>query len=390
MRPLHILHVFRSPVGGLFRHVLDVAQGQIARGHKVGMIVSNLTGGEAADSRLAAFAPQLALGLTRIPMHRLPHPSDLAVVRHLIQRTKQTKADIIHGHGAKGGAYIRLAPAPAEIVRAMTPHGGSLHFGQKTLSGRVYLTFERLLMRRPTLYLFESDYAAATFRKKIGEPRGTVRIIHNGVGTTEFAPIVLDSDATDLVFLGELRQLKGIDVLLEALARLHRDGRSTTLSIVGDGPLADELHARTRELGLAHAVRFFAPMPARHALAKGRTMVVPSRSESLPYVVLEAAAAGKPLIATRVGGIPEIFGAQSASLVPPDDSGTLADAIRHALDNPQAADADAMFLRKRVATDFSVDVMVESIIAAYRHDHKNLNASTVTRAASEAVGDVAR
>ena len=61
-RPLNIIHVFRSPVGGLFRHVLDVAEGQIARGHRVGMIVSNLTGGARADAQLAEIAPRLALG----------------------------------------------------------------------------------------------------------------------------------------------------------------------------------------------------------------------------------------------------------------------------------------------------------------------------------------
>ncbi|HWM82655.1 MAG TPA: glycosyltransferase family 4 protein [Pseudolabrys sp.] len=391
MQPLHILHIFRSPVGGLFRHVLDVAQGQIARGHKVGMVVSNLTGGEDASRRLAALAPQLALGLTRIPMRRLPHPSDLAVVRHLMQRTRQTKANVIHGHGAKGGAYVRLVPAPAGIIRALTPHGGSLHFGPETLSGRVYLAFERLLMRRRTLYLFESAYAADTFRKKIGEPRGSLRVIHNGVGAPEFDPVLLESDATDLVFLGELRHLKGVDVLLAALSQLHRSGRTATLSVIGDGPLVYDLRARASELELAQAVRFLPPMPARLALAKGQMMVVPSRSESLPYVVLEAAAAARPLVATRVGGIPEIFGPQSVSLVPPGDSVALAEAIRQALDDPHTAGINAERLQERIASDFSVDAMVAGIIAAYQQELQQLVISGVTdRAGHDAVGSAVR
>ena len=368
MRPLRILHVFRSPVGGLFRHVEDVASGQIARGHQVGMIVSNLTGGEDADRRLTALSPQLALGLSRIPMRRLPHPSDIAVVRHLARRMREAEIDVIHGHGAKGGAYVRLVRAGADVLRVLTPHGGSLHYGPQTLSGRAYLAFERLLMRRRTLYLFESRYAAQTFRRKIGEPRGALRIIHNGVGAAEFAAVPPEKDATDLVFLGELRHLKGIDVLLEALSRLNREGRAVTLSVIGSGPLAGELEARASALGLAQAVRFLPPMPARRALAKGRTMVVPSRAESLPYVVLEAAAAGRPLIATRVGGIPEIFGPQASALVAPDDSVALAGAIRQVLDDPQAAEASAGTLQSRVAADFSVDVMVDNILAAYRQE----------------------
>jgi glycosyltransferase involved in cell wall biosynthesis len=391
MRPLHILHVFRSPVGGLFRHVLDVTRGQIERGHKVGMIVSNLTGGEDASRRLATLAPHLALGLTRIAMRRLPHPSDAGAVLHLARRARGAKADIIHGHGAKGGAYIRLAPVPAGVVRVLTPHGGILHYGTETLSGRAYLAFERQLMRRRTLYLFESVFAADTFRQKIGEPRGTVRTIHNGVGAAEFAPVPLDDDATDLMFLGELRHLKGVDILLDALALLHREGRTATLSIVGDGALASALRARAAETGLSGVVRFFSPMPARLAMAKGRTMIVPSRSESLPYAVLEAAAAAKPLVATHVGGIPEIFGPQAGVLVPPNDSVALADAIRRMLDDPDAAKADAMTLQDRVAADFSADAMVENIIAAYRHMQAQISFSSVkNNAADPATGDANR
>jgi glycosyltransferase involved in cell wall biosynthesis len=246
-----------------------------------------------------------------------------------------------------------------------------------------------MLMRRRTLYLFESSYAAETFRKKIGEPRGSVRIIHNGVGTDEFDPIPADEGATDLVFLGELRHLKGIDVLLEALALLHRDDRIVTLSIIGDGPLAGALRAQASELGLTNTVRFLDPMPARLALAKGRTMVVPSRSESLPYVVLEAAAAGKPLVATRVGGIPEIFGPQNGSLIPPGDSEALAKAISHMLDNPRAAEVDAKALQERIASGFSVDMMVDSILAAYQHEREQMNTMAAADAPGRSVGETA-
>lgn len=366
MRPLNVLHVFRSPVGGLFRHVRDLAQGQISRGHRVGMIVSNLTGGERATALLEALAPQLALGITRIPMHRELHPRDLAGAWHVARRIAASGADVIHGHGAKGGAFARLAPAKARVVRAYTPHGGSLLFGHDTLAGTVYLTLERMLMLRRALYLFESEYSAAIFHSKIGAPRGLVRIVHNGVGAADFEPVPLAADATDLVFLGELRQVKGIDVLLRALARLRREGRAVTATLVGDGPSEAELRRLAAELGLTAAVRFMGAMPARNALALGRIMVVPSRMESLPYVVLEAAATGKPLIATRVGGIGEIFGEQADRLIPADDDAALADAIARTLDDPAAAEANAERLHRRVATAFSVDTMVDAILAAYR------------------------
>ena len=74
-------------------------------------------------------------------------------------------------------------------MRAYTPHGGSLLFGHDTLAGKFYLATERLLMLRGDLFLFESAYSADIFRDKIGNPRGLVRIVHNGVSRAEFEPI---------------------------------------------------------------------------------------------------------------------------------------------------------------------------------------------------------
>ena len=100
-----------SPVGGLFRHVVDLARGQAARGHQVGIVADASTGGERADAAFAALSPHLALGLTRVPMSRHIGMSDVAAQRHVAQRARDTQADVLHGHGAKGGAYARLTSA---------------------------------------------------------------------------------------------------------------------------------------------------------------------------------------------------------------------------------------------------------------------------------------
>lgn len=365
MAPLNILHVFRSPVGGLFRHVVDLSREQAARGHRVGLIADSNTGGERADAMLEALKPSLALGLTRIPMRRHLGLSDIAAIAHVMRRAAEVNADVVHGHGAKGGAYARLAFRNRRAIRAYTPHGGSLLFGHDTLAGRFYLTTERLLMLRGDLFLFESGFSADMFHRKIGTPRGLVRVAHNGVSRQEFEPVVTRPDATDLVFLGELRHLKGIDVLIEAIARLRRDGRALTATLVGSGPDRDVFHAQVEHLGLSDAIRFRPAMPGPEALKLGRIMVVPSRFESLPYVVLEAAAGGVPLIATKVGGIPEIFGPQSAALVPPDDVPALTHAIVQALDGGATTLASAQQLRERVRASFSIEAMVDGVLDAY-------------------------
>jgi glycosyltransferase involved in cell wall biosynthesis len=234
------------------------------------------------------------------------------------------------------------------------------------LAGKIYLATERLLMLRGDLFLFESDYSADVFRRKIGSPRGLVRIVHNGVSQAEFKQIESVVDATDLVFMGELRPVKGIDVLLDAIARLRAAGRTVTATLVGDGPDRAALQAQVEALGLTGAVQFKPTTPAAVALTLGRIMVVPSRAESLPYVVLETAAGGKPLITTNVGGIPEIYGPLSRTLVPPQDCPALAGAIARALDHPDEMADITRKLRDQVQASFSVGTMVDGVLAAYQ------------------------
>jgi glycosyltransferase involved in cell wall biosynthesis len=361
---LNILHVLRAPVGGLFRHVVDLARGQAARGHRVGLIADALSGGAHAETALAELSPVLALGISRVPMSRHIGSRDLSARVHVARRAAETQAAVIHGHGAKGGAYARLAAGSA--LRVYTPHGGSLHFRWTTPAGFLYLALERALLPRTDLFLFESQYGRDVFRAKVGPPRALVRVVHNGVMPAEFAPVASDAGASDLLFIGELRTLKGIDVLIKAIGLLRHDGHGVTATLVGAGPDRAALEAAAAALGLRDTVRFVGPLPARTAFVLGRLLVVPSRAESLPYVVLEAAAAGIPMIATAVGGIPEIFGPDAASLIAPGDPAALAQAIARTLQQTGQQQAAVLRLQARVRDQFSVEAMTEAVLAAYR------------------------
>jgi glycosyltransferase involved in cell wall biosynthesis len=364
---LNILHVLRAPVGGLFRHVVDLARGQQARGHRVGLIADLSTGGARAEAALAQLSNVLALGVTRIAMSRQIGKADVAAIGHVAQRAADTAADVVHGHGAKGGAYARLAHRTnLRAARVYTPHGGSLHYRWGTPAGFLYLSAERMLMGRTDLFLFESAFGRDAFRLKVGTPAAPVRVVHNGVTEHEFEPVVAGPNASNLIFVGELRMLKGVDVLIKAISLLAGDGRRVTATIAGDGPdraTFEDLAAVER---IAELVHFIGATPARDAFARGRLMVVPSRAESLPYVVLEAAAAGVPQIATRVGGIPEIFGPDADDLVVPGDSAGLARAIAGFLADPGPKHAVASRLTERVRASFSIDAMTDAVLAAYR------------------------
>jgi glycosyltransferase involved in cell wall biosynthesis len=363
---LKIVHMLRAPLGGLFRHVMDVANGQIERGHRVGLIVDSTTGGTRADAVLAELAPRLALGVERVPITRQLNARDISALWRISRRISALAPDILHGHGAKGAALARLTPAAPDAVRAYTPHGGSLVYCPGTLSGGFYRTIERILNPRTDLFLFESTYVAELYRKLVAPPRGMVRVVRNGIAETEFEPAMPRPDATDIICVGELRAVKAIDVLIDALAVLAQSGRRVTATIAGEGPDAAKLKAQATRLGLADQVHFIGHCPARTAFTMGRMLVIPSRAESLPYVVLEAAAAGLPIIATNVGGVSEIFGPRAAELIPADSVAALVGAITAALDNADAMRSGVQALRARVRSEFSLGTMVESNLAAYR------------------------
>lgn len=360
-----ILHVFRAPVGGLFRHVMDLARLQAAAGHHVGLVCDSSTGGDRAAGALADLVPCLDLGLVRLPMRRNPHPSDWSCLRAVAQRAAEVGAEVLHGHGAKGGAFARLAAA-GPAIRAYTPHGGSYNYRPGSPLHRLYMGAEAVLARRTDAFLFESEYVAGRHRSFVGGPERVTRIVHNGIAEAEFAPLDRVAEPFDLLYVGELREAKGLPYLLEALVRLRAEGRALRLLLVGSGPDAEILRDTVARLGLADAVAFEPPQAIRSVLARGRILVVPSLAESLPYVVLEAAAAAQPLVATRVGGIPEIFGAAARDLVPSRDPAALVEGIRRVLDAaPEALAERTQSLSASIRQRFSLERMGSEVISGY-------------------------
>ena len=348
-RSLKILHVLRAPVGGLFRHVLDLARGQVARGHRVGLIADASTGGARAEAALAQLAPELALGVTRVAMSRQLGLRDVP------------RPDMSHGAWPRPRpmSFTAMAPRAAptrglrmrsDAIRVYTPHGGSLHYdGARRRASSIS-------PRAPA----DAAHRPFPVRKRLWprrlprQDRRRRRARRASCTTALPQPNSCRSPGcrrTDLVFVGELRTLKGVDVLIEAIALLAREGRTVTTTIVGDGP--DRARSKPRRANLGQTIRFVGAKPARAAFALGRLLVVPSRAESLPYIVLEAAAAGLPLIATHVGGIPEIFGPDAADLVPPGDAGALAGAIRQPCRTRHAGRRGARGCRRGSARVFS-------------------------------------
>jgi glycosyltransferase involved in cell wall biosynthesis len=369
--PLRILHCFRSPVGGIFRHVRDLVEEHRAAGHEVGILCDSSTGGEHEDRLFDTIRPQLSLGLTRIPMRRSIAPSDLAALYRSYKHIKSLRPDILHGHGAKGGVLARLIGSALRVnrycvARLYSPHGGSLHFDRSSLSGKVVLQLERFQERFGDALVFVCDYERRTYEEKVGKPLKTARVIYNGIGEAEFEPVPAVSSAVDFLYIGMLRDLKGPDVFIDAFARTERAmGRPLSALMVGDGPDRERYEAMISERGLGRRLTMMPAMPARKAFALTNFVVVPSRAEAMPYIVLEALAAGKPVIASRVGGIPEVLGVKSAALAVPGDATSLSDVMTQALQTPEWHDR-VMPKPSDFKAVFSASVMADDMLHLYQ------------------------
>ena len=368
---LRIVHCFRSPIGGIFRHVRDLAELHSAGGHQVGILCDSSTGGAHEDRLFDQIMPFLSLGVTRFPIRRSVGPKDLAALAEAYRLIKELQPDILHGHGAKGGVIARLIGSLLRVrryrvARLYSPHGGSLHFSRGSLSGQGVFAAERILERMTESISFVCDYERATYEAKIGKPRCAAARIYNGISQRDFGHIPVQANGVDFAYIGMLRDLKGPDVFINAFAEAERlVGRPLSGVIIGDGPDLERYERMVEQKGLGRRIAFSPAMPIAQAFAFSDIVIVPSRAEAMPYIVLEALAAEKTVIASRVGGIPEILGQDSEALIEAGRADLFGAAMAQALTDPgwskrTMPTADAFHAR------FSATVMARELEALYR------------------------
>jgi glycosyltransferase involved in cell wall biosynthesis len=315
--------------------------------------------------KLDELTARCTLGVQRVPIPRRPGGGDAAAMRSVFDVCRATAPDVVHGHGAKGAAYARLLSRKLGAKAVCTPHGGALHFSYASLNGAAYLLLERALKSRTDAMIFESAYAREIYERKLGRIDFPHRVILNGLYDEEFNPVDTVNNRYDFVFVGEFRELKGIFVLVDAAAALKARHRFSML-MVGSGPDELALRKKISDGDLVDAITVCGPMhPARVAFSQGRFLVAPSLHESMPYIVLEAVAAGVPLVTTAVGGIPEVMGPYADTLLAPGNVAALANRLASMLEDPADAIERAAFLRTRARSHLTVSEMTDSVCRFY-------------------------
>jgi glycosyltransferase involved in cell wall biosynthesis len=355
-----IAYVLGSSTGGTGRHVAMLAEGCAARG----MIVSVFGPPSAREAFPAeAFSPvDIAAG---------PRPArDVAAVRRLRRLIADRAPDVVHAHGLRAGAVAALAlpsrrrPGPALLV---TVHNGP---PAGPLPRAVYRALERVTARRADAVLCVSADLARRMRRA-GARDVELAVVPAppaapppGEAIAKARADIAAGGRPVVLAVGRFAPQKGFDVLLEAMIILQGRNPAPLLVVAGEGPLAAHLASRVRTTGIkARFLGARADIPA--LLAAADVAVAPSRWDGQPLFVQEALRAGRPLVASRVGGIPALTGADAALLVPPDDPHRLASALRTVLADPELSGRLAAAATARAAALPSPSEAIDAVSAVY-------------------------
>ncbi len=367
---MRVLWVVEATGGGTARHVVDLASALSESGLELHLVYSPLRSDALwRQGRLRLEAA--GVSLYPLPMRPGPHPADLPALyrlRGLLRRLGPFA--LVHGHSSKGGALARLLAALGGPPAVYTPHAlATLRPGP---SRPLLVLAERALCRYTAVLVAVSPEEAAEARR-LGCPPSRVRLIPNGLDLERFKPVPprearrrlgLPAGLPVVGFLGRLSPQKDPHLLLRAFRRLVEVVPDALLALAGEGPLLPSLEGEVRRRGLASRVRFLGRVAAEVALPAFDALALTSRYEGFPYVLLEALAAGVPVVATRVGGAALALG-EAGALVAPGDAETLARELARLLADPSLRRARARAAKAR-ARRFSLSRMLAATQALYR------------------------
>ena len=291
--------------------------------------------------------------------------------------------DVLHTHGGVAGLYGRLAAKKAGIPAVVhTLHGiHYLHYRNPLLKW-AFIVLERRLSRFTDAVIFVSQADLRKGMKLRLAPAGKARLIRNGIDPAGMIPgfdraakkIELGSDGRPLIVaVSRLHRQKGLKYLLRAVPLIREGIPAVKVVIAGGGPLASKLASAVRRLRIGESASLLGEREdAREVLAAADVFVLPSLWEGLPYVLVEAAALGKPIVASDIDGVREVVrSGETGVLVPPRDPGSLAASLILLLMDQDLAGKLGERARRDIPSDFALERMVRETEALYLEVFRN-------------------
>ncbi len=323
------------------------------------------TGGAVADELRG-------LGYDVTILKRNPHPANWAATIALTRWLRRIAPDVVHSAAFEANVHAALARRLARVPVAVSEEIGVPE--QRPTWARA---LDGLAHRKSTCVVAASGSVKAYLVEREGVPEERVRVIYgcaavmpvardNGVVTR--AELGCPNDAWVVGCVGRLVREKAYDVLLEAFARVIQEERRAHLVIVGDGPEKEALARLAGALGVGDRVNFLGKRrDVGRLLPAFDVFALASDTEGLPVALLEAMLAGVPVVATAVGGVPEVVhDGETGILAPPRDSAGLASGILSCAKNPARAQEMAARARPEVADRFSAGRYVHELVELYR------------------------
>jgi glycosyltransferase involved in cell wall biosynthesis len=381
-RPIRVLRVIaRLNVGGPALHVTYLARGLADRGYETTLVAGDVGRGEESMAFVAEEAgvevvPLRGLSRELSPVH------DAVAAWRLARIIRRLRPDVVHTHTAKAGAVGRAAAVlagPRRPVVVHTFHGHVLrgYFGD--VGTRVFRAIETILARATDRLIAVSPEVRDELVALGVAPKEKFSVVRLGI---ELEPRVsFAGDASEVRrrhgiapekfvvgWFGRMTSVKRTDDLLTTLAGVRERGIDALLLFVGDGDDRERLEQRAHDLGVARSCLFLGyqeDVAPWYAVCDA--VILTSASEGTPVTIIEALAAGRAVVATRVGGVPDVVEeGETGFLVRPGDTHALAERLEILARNPERRAAMGAAGRERVLRRYAVDRLVDDIDALYR------------------------
>jgi glycosyltransferase involved in cell wall biosynthesis len=279
---------------------------------------------------------------------------NLMGVTKLIKLVKERKYNVIHVHLFPADIFAALASLflPKDIVWIFSEHCD--YNRRRTL--KIFKILDNFTYSRYSKIVCVSKQVEFALLNWIPSNKGKTKVISNAVPIPKFLNLC-SIKTYDILFVGRLTKQKGVEILLKAIKILKNEySRNMKIAIVGDGELKENLDNLTVELGVDREVKFLGVRKnIKELMVSSKIIVLPSRSEGFGIVIIEAMSNMLPVIATNVGGIPELIeNGKDGILVPPENPKALARAINNLLENKELREKLSKAAYKKVKKEFSI------------------------------------
>lgn len=351
--------ITKSEAGGAQSHVLELTHGLSAKGHEI-VIASGEEGWLSDKLKTKGITVEIIPDL----VHPISPMRDMKAILQVQKWLHEVQPDLLHTHSSKAGLVGRIAACTIGLPSVFTAHGWAFTDGASMTRKMIAIPSEWAAAKTGGEIICVSEYDHALARRFKIAPDTRLHTVWNGIDDVSDRVNLAINPEPVITMVARFAAPKDHSTLLHAVAAVSES--PWRLRLVGDGPLLTDAVSLASNLGISDRVHFLgARTDVAQLLASSDIFVLASRFEGLPISILEAMRAGLPVVASNVGGVPELVTDKSGILVPASDPDSLATAIRQLLASHELRTHLGRNGRIKFKKDFRAEGMMEKIINVY-------------------------